>query len=86
MRKRKTLEKALRQSQRTFPLMVGFAVVGCGALYLLHIAVRLPAWIALVLSGFAVFGAIGDGLNIIYCRRGLRRLDALARSEDGRQL
>jgi hypothetical protein len=35
--------------------------------------VGLPAWVCWLLGFFAVFGAVGDAINIVYLRRRLAR-------------
>jgi hypothetical protein len=84
MGKGKQLRKALRRSRRAFPFEVGFAGLASLAAWALHTFVGLPSWIAVVIVVFGSFGAVGDGLNIIYCRLGLRRLDRLAHRSNER--
>jgi hypothetical protein len=82
MGKRRRLEKDLRQSRRRFPFEVGFAAVVWLVVWVLHELVGLPLWIAGLFVGLASFGAVGDGMNIIYCRRGIRRLRGLEHDSD----
>jgi hypothetical protein len=72
---RKDLEKALRKSRRSLPVNIGFALLGVALLWALHAFAGLPGWAAYALGFFAVFGALGDALNIPYVKRRLRRLD-----------
>jgi hypothetical protein len=73
---RMELEKALRKSRRALPINVAFAALGVGVLWAAHQLAGLPTWAAYTLGFFAVFGALGDAINIPYVRHRLRRLDA----------
>jgi hypothetical protein len=79
---RRELEKALRKSQRALPINAGFAVIAAGLLWALHEHAGLPTWAALTLGFFAVFGAVGDVINIPFCKAKLRRLEAAPRATD----
>ena len=72
---RRDLEKALRKSRRALPINIAFAIVGVALLWTAHHFFGLAAWAAYVLGPFAVFGAVGDAINILYVRRKLRLLD-----------
>ena len=73
---RKELEKALRESQRSLPSNTVFGALGVALLWAAHRFASLPAWAAFTLGFFAIFGALGDAINIPYVRYRLRRLDA----------
>jgi hypothetical protein len=73
---RRDLEKALRKSQRALPINLAFAALAIGVLWAAYQFVGLPQWAAYALGFFAVFGAVGDAINIPYVRHRLRRLDA----------
>ena len=42
-------------------------------MYVLNRFAGLPAWVCWFLGFFAVFGAVGDAINIVYLRRRLAR-------------
>jgi len=81
---RKELEKALRKSRRALPVSVGFALVAAGLLWVLHDHAGLPTWAAFTLGFFAIFGAVGDAINIPFCKAKLRRLEATSEPADRR--
>jgi hypothetical protein len=74
MGKGRRFKKDLRRSRRAFPFEVGFAAVVCLATWGLRRLLGFPGWVAIVVTVLASFGAVMDGVNIIYCRLGLRRL------------
>lgn len=65
---------ALRKSRRALPYQVVIALVLLAAIWACQLSMRFPVWIAGLASAAAVFGAVGDALNILHCRRALRRL------------
>jgi hypothetical protein len=73
---RMDLEKALRSSRRALPINIAFATLGGLSLWAAHEHAGLPTWAAYTLGFFAVFGALGDAINIPYVRCRLRRLVA----------
>jgi hypothetical protein len=73
---RPELEKALRSSRRALPINLAFAGLGIVILWTACQLVGLPTWAAVTLGFFAVFGALGDAINISYVRSRLRRLNA----------
>jgi len=81
---RKELEKALRKSRRALPVSVGFALVAAGLLWVLHDHAGLPTWAAFTLGFFAIFGAVGDAINIPFCKAKLRRLEGTSEPADRR--
>lgn len=72
---RKNLEKALRQSRRSLPVKIGFALLSVALLWALHAFAGLPGWAAYALGFVAVYAVVGDAINIPYVKRRLRRLD-----------
>ena len=76
--RQKELEKALRQSRRALPLQAGVGLVFLAAIWGLRLWLHFPVWIAWPASVLAIFGAASDALNILYCRRELRRLGSTA--------
>lgn len=72
---RKELEKALRVSRRAVPIQSAWAILGVVVLWVFYRFLGLPAWAALVLGFFAVFGAVSDAINIPYIYRKLNRLE-----------
>jgi hypothetical protein len=77
-RRQKELEKALRISRRALPFQTVVGLVFLAAIWGLHVWLRFPAWIAWVASVLAIFGAVSDAINILYCRRALRRFGSTA--------
>jgi hypothetical protein len=73
---RKELEKGLRMSRRSFPFKLGIGSVFAGGLWAAHYFLRLPTWITWFGTYAGLFDAISDWINIFYCRRALRRMDA----------
>lgn len=72
-RRRQELASGLRKSRRALPYQVAIASVLLAAIWGVHLWIRLPVWIAWLASVLAVFGAVGDAINIVYCGRALRR-------------
>jgi len=72
---RKALERALRVSRRTLPINLSFSLFGVAVLWFLHRFFGLPAWAAIALGFFAVFGAVSDVINIPYIHTKLNRLE-----------
>ena len=70
---RRELEKALRKSRRALPINLAFAAFGVVVLWLANRFGWLPTWAAITLGFFAVFGALGDAINIPHVRSRLRR-------------
>jgi hypothetical protein len=73
---RKELEKGLRLSRRDFPFNLLLGSVFAGALWAAHYFLELSIGIAWFGTCAGLFSAISDGINIFYCRRALRRMDA----------
>jgi hypothetical protein len=72
---RNALERDLRLSRRALRFGVGFALAALGVVWGLHAWLRFPSWIGWGLSFFAVFGPIGDAINIVHCRQKLRHVE-----------
>jgi hypothetical protein len=83
MGKGKQLKKSLRQSRRAFPFQLGLGAITSLATWGLRRLLGFPSWLAVAVIVFACFGAFIDGLNIIYCRLGLRRLEKLEQPDLG---
>jgi len=69
----KELEKALRKSRRALPYQAAFGVAAALGVWAAHRFLGLSSWLAWLLAFFALFGALGDAINIIYCQRALGR-------------
>jgi hypothetical protein len=78
------VQKGLRLSRGAFPVGSIFAALVVAVLWGLHRVGWVPAWVAYVVGLFAVFGAMGDALNIVYSRRRLRRLEEETRRREAR--
>jgi hypothetical protein len=70
----KKLASALRQSRRALPYQAIVALIFLGMIWGVHLWWRFPDWIAWLASVLAVFSTVSDAINIVYCRRALRRL------------
>jgi hypothetical protein len=73
-RRKMALAAALRKSRRALPYQAVLSVVFLAAIWGGYLWMRFPMWIAWLASVVAVLGAIGDAMNVIHCRRTLRRL------------
>jgi hypothetical protein len=73
-RRRQELAAGLRKSRRALPYQVAIASVLLAAIWGVHSSIRVPVWIAWLTSVLAVFGTVGNAINILYCGRALRRL------------
>jgi hypothetical protein len=72
-RLRREEAKHLRQSRRALWPNTVLGATSVALLYGLNRFVGLPAWVCWLLGFFAVFGAVGDAINIVYLRRRLAR-------------
>lgn len=73
--RRRQLEKNLRLSSRVLKVEIALAAIGSAVVWLLYWQFRFPVAVGTFLTFLASFAAAGDWLNILYCRRELRKLD-----------
>ena len=71
----KELRKYLRQSKAAIPGVLIFGAVCLAILLLVDWFVTVRWWIYAIVLWVGPFGLIGDGVNIIYIKRKLARLE-----------
>ena len=69
------LRKYLRQSKAAIPGVLIFGAVCLAILLLVDWFVTVPWWIYAFVLWVVPYGLIGDGVNIIYLKRKLARLE-----------
>ena len=73
---REELEKAMRLSRRALPFGIASAVIGCGIMWGVYRSFQRTHWFVVALPAIAV--PVGQAINIVRCRRALRRLGSSA--------
>ena len=73
----KELRKYLRQSQAAMPAVLLFGAMVFGVLFVIDLFLSVRWWVYALFLWVVPFGLIGDGVNILYIRRKLARLQAL---------
>ena len=72
-----------RQSRQALPVGIGCAAVLGGIAWLAQRRLGLPWWSLVLVGAVAVFGPVGDTINLLVLRRRLRRIErAESRSSD----
>jgi hypothetical protein len=60
-----------------------FGLLAVAVLWALHEFAGLPTWAAIFLGFFAVFGALGDAINILYINRRIHPIDRQQKGKSG---
>ena len=78
----KQLRKHLRQSKAAIPGVLVFGVLSLAVLLVVDLFLTVPGWIYALVLWVVPFGLVGDGVNIIFIKRKLARLQEEADSSN----
>ena len=72
----KELQKGCRKSKQAIPIEAAMLVVVFGMLWLLERFLTISLWVKVIVIGMLLYGLVGDILNVYFCNRRLRKLEA----------